>query len=324
MLLLLVLGLCLILCVGVGFMRHCLLLVTVKGQSMTPIFQEGDRLLVWQRWPARWLRRGQVVVFYQGALAQSEREVLHIKRVVALSGEVFTARPATIRSAMDDQLIEEATQEEQTWQIPPGHIFVCGDHREQSIDSRTWGPLPQHNVCGVVIMKWFRPAQATSQFTSYKRMPPKWGLPIGRVAPAFNVLTVEGTSVTSREHHGQALLFFFFFAPPSLSLYHLLARFEAIATEATRERVAVLFVSASPIEETRHLAQTMPNLRPLLLAHRTQNTLLQDYEVEGLPCYCLIDQAGRVRASGILLSVLEEELSRLALELARGQSMGEH
>jgi signal peptidase I len=314
---LMVLGFCLVLCLSAGFLRFCLLVVTVTGQSMAPVLQEGDRLLVWQRWPARWFRRGQIVVFHQGELVQSERETLHIKRLVALPGEAFTARPPTIRSALDDQLIEEVDQVEQTWQIPPGYVFVCGDHREQSVDSRIWGPLPQHQVRGVVLMKLARLASTTSQIVPGKRAVPKWGLPRDSVAPAFSASTLDGSTVTSRQYRGQALLLFFISAHPSSPMRSLLSCFETIASRATEAGVAVFFISASPAEETRRLAQAMPNLEPLLLAHWTQNTLLHDFEVEGMPCYCLIDQAGIVCAAGIPLGVLETELDRLALKLAR-------
>ncbi len=313
MFLLLFLGLCLVLSTSVALMRLCLLIVTVTGQSMTPTFQEGDRLLVWRRWPACWLRRGQIIVLQQEMALRPQLERLHLKRVVALPGETFTAHPATIKSAMDEEIIEENTQEEQTWQIPPGHLFVCGDHREQSIDSRTWGPLPQRQVRGVVIIKLAHSAPATPLTVPGKRAAPKLGLPVGHVAPAFSASTLEGGIVTSQQYRGQALLLLFFFADPSL-MRALLSRFEAIACKAAEAGVVVLFVSASPAEATRRFAHEMSISRPVLLAHRAQNTLLHDFKVEGMPCYCLVDQAGVVRASGVPLSVLEAALDRLSEE----------
>ena len=34
--------------------------------------------------------------------------------------------------------------------VPDGHFFALGDHREQSLDSRYWGPVPMRNAKGVV------------------------------------------------------------------------------------------------------------------------------------------------------------------------------
>ena len=51
--------------------------------------------------------------------------------------------------------------------IPPQHLYVLGDHRAESSDSRQWGPLPEAAVEGVAgrilwsrdrcgVVRWFR------------------------------------------------------------------------------------------------------------------------------------------------------------------------
>ncbi|HLW00312.1 MAG TPA: signal peptidase I [Ktedonobacterales bacterium] len=144
-------GVLLLLCFGVLLLvRTCLLVITVQGQSMAPTLHHGDRVLAIRPLRQRWVQKGQVVLFRQSFSGEAPDDLplsLHIKRVVALAGEAYRS------SIHPTEYSAHVFQEEQAylWQVPRDHIFVCGDNREQSIDSRSWGPLPLRNVRGIVV-----------------------------------------------------------------------------------------------------------------------------------------------------------------------------
>lgn len=88
--------------------------VVVRGTSMAPTLVEGDRLLVVRR---RAIAPGDVVAVRD----PRDRSQLLVKRVGAVSG---------------------------------GTVTVLGDNAAASSDSRTFGPVPSHDVVGTVVRRY--------------------------------------------------------------------------------------------------------------------------------------------------------------------------
>lgn len=154
----------------------------IPSQSMEPTLQVGDRVLVNKfLYAFREPRRGEVIVFQNPNLDSPDRNPLSavwhwvieglgvsadpekdfIKRVVALPGETIEINGG--RVFVDGQRIREpylrSVQDRADFgpfTVPQGHLFVMGDNRANSQDSRSsLGPVPRDKVVGkAFIVLW--------------------------------------------------------------------------------------------------------------------------------------------------------------------------
>jgi signal peptidase I len=125
----------------------------VYGHSMEPNLHTDQRLVVEKvTYRLRSPRRGDVVV-----LRMPERgPELLIKRVIALPGETISISNGSV--FVDGQRLEEPYLARETkgnmvsLTVPEGHVFVMGDNRGASNDSRVFGAVPLDQVVG---RAWF-------------------------------------------------------------------------------------------------------------------------------------------------------------------------
>ncbi|MCL7453584.1 MAG: signal peptidase I [Anaerolineae bacterium] len=126
----------------------------VEGQSMEPNLHTDQRLVV-EKLSYRFHgpQRFDVVVL---KLPQQGEELL-IKRVVGLPGETVEIRNGIVH--INGQPLEEPFLDVQTRPgrdnhvvVPPLHVYVLGDNRDHSNDSRSFGPVPIENIVG---RAWF-------------------------------------------------------------------------------------------------------------------------------------------------------------------------
>jgi signal peptidase I len=122
----------------------------VQGPSMVPTLFDGDRLLLTKRYASP--RRGDIVVL---VIDEQGTPTEIVKRVVGLPGdtvEVFgdmaliNGKPETPHA----DLVRSETPHIAPQTVPPGTVFVMGDNRPVSLDSRYIGPLPLTAVVGRV------------------------------------------------------------------------------------------------------------------------------------------------------------------------------
>jgi signal peptidase I len=121
--------------------------------SMEPTIHSWD--WVWLSQISAPAQRGDVVCF-----PGPDGDKLFCKRVIGLGGETLEMRHGKllINRRPSPEPFAEATEE--SWgpiQVPPGRLFVMGDHRSNSYDSRYWGTLPADFVMGKALGVAFPP-----------------------------------------------------------------------------------------------------------------------------------------------------------------------
>lgn len=136
----------------------------VSGSSMIPTFQDGQYLVIDElSYLWRGPKRGEVVIFRY----PKDPSKFFIKRVIGLPGETVSLRNdrVTISKgdrifAIDEPYISDETLEPMKEALGPNEYFVMGDNRNQSLDSRFWGPVDRSLIKGRVLVRLLPPAEA--------------------------------------------------------------------------------------------------------------------------------------------------------------------
>jgi signal peptidase I len=131
----------------------------VEGQSMEPNLHTNQRLVVEKlSYHFHGPQRFDVVVLK----VPSQGDELLIKRVIGLPGETVEVKNGHVY--IDGQLLEEPFTTAETRPgryskitVPPLHVFVLGDNRDRSNDSRSFGPVPIQNVIGKAWLSYWPP-----------------------------------------------------------------------------------------------------------------------------------------------------------------------
>src|SRR5439155_14783830 len=82
-----------------------------------------------------------------------------IKRVIGVPGDTITTTSSNV--IVDGQTIQEPyisshfNFDSNTWKLAPGQFFVMGDNRDNSLDSRSWGPLDRSYIIGKVAVAYW-------------------------------------------------------------------------------------------------------------------------------------------------------------------------
>jgi signal peptidase I len=160
----------------------------IPSGSMESTLLVGDHILVSKfiygeripftdkRWPLfRTPQRGDIIVF----VYPKDRSKDFIKRVVAVGGDTIEVRGKKVilngketeepyAQFVNERMARAYGQDmprpdRGPWKVPQGKLFVMGDNRDQSADSREWGFVPIEDVKGRACIIYYSPKQFPSR-----------------------------------------------------------------------------------------------------------------------------------------------------------------
>ena len=125
-------------------------------------------------------KRGDVIVFEPPAGIQEDgQNIPFIKRVVAVGGDTVEVKDGTVwvnGAKLSEPYVFEGQSTDpitgQTaWKVPTGFLFVMGDHRQESQDSRAFGPIAKSTVIGRAWVRYWGGAFGFVQSARYDNVP---------------------------------------------------------------------------------------------------------------------------------------------------------
>jgi len=130
----------------------------VDGLSMAPTLEDRDRLIVNKLvYEIGEPRPGDIVMLYYPL----NPEKMFVKRVIAREGDtvrIVDGRVFVNDIPLHDEYVSEEFRSHDDWGpqvVQQGYYFVMGDHRNNSSDSRHWGPVPKKYIVGQVKVRWW-------------------------------------------------------------------------------------------------------------------------------------------------------------------------
>ena len=154
-------------------------LIGVDGHSMVPTLQDGDRLMVLTSLLDDQYEYGDIVVLRKDTFLEEPI----VKRVIATEGQTVDIDFASGDVYVDGELLEEDYINEPTYveegtqfplTVPEGSIFVMGDNRNHSSDSRSsdLGTVDTRYVIGRAVFLMFPGADEDTTSRDFGRIGP--------------------------------------------------------------------------------------------------------------------------------------------------------
>ncbi|MEE2637978.1 MAG: signal peptidase I [Acidobacteriota bacterium] len=137
----------------------------VEGRSMEPTLADQDRLIV-NKALYRFFgapEPGDIVMLYY----PRDPDKSFVKRIIAEAGDSVRIEDGKVyvnEVLLPDEYVPPDFRSHENHGpqvVKEAHYFVMGDHRNNSSDSRHWGPVPERYVIGKVQLRWWPLTSAT-------------------------------------------------------------------------------------------------------------------------------------------------------------------
>ncbi len=130
--------------------------MVISGSSMYPTFHDNDHIVVDKfNGDIASLHRGDVIVFFSPI---NENQLL-VKRIIGLPGDIISIRKGNVY--LNGKLLQEpyTNRHSESYEtipafpVPKNSVFVLGDNRLVSADSREWGAVDKSRIYGRYVLK---------------------------------------------------------------------------------------------------------------------------------------------------------------------------
>jgi len=132
--------------------------IRVESISMQPNLYAGDFVIVNKlAYKLGEPQRGDIIVF---RYPPDPDQTPYIKRIIGLPGDQIHIAEGEIfinGKLLTEPYIQVNTNRGGDWTVPENSLFVLGDNRNNSSDSRAWGMVPLENIIGKAIVIYWPP-----------------------------------------------------------------------------------------------------------------------------------------------------------------------
>jgi signal peptidase I len=133
----------------------------VEGNSMVSTLHDKDVIFVEKiSLITHSIKRGQIIIFD----SQNSNGDIYVKRVIGIEGDEIEIKNGNVYlngNILTEEYLDQGTEtspgsfmnDRDKYKVPKDHVFVLGDNRNNSLDSRTLGPVNIKNIKGHTIFR---------------------------------------------------------------------------------------------------------------------------------------------------------------------------